>query len=178
MCGLAAQCLDMRRLAVVLVMLVAGCGGSGDDDPPKRAEPPPAQTQGRTTPAPAPADTAAAERVIRSWLAAVREADFKRAGSFFARGARVRNGGPTRTLDDPALAIAWNATLPCGANLVGVTPAPKGFVIAEFELTERRGGMCGSGLGAPASSRIKVKDGQITDWYRVADEPPPDTVET
>ena len=87
-------------------------------------------------------------RVIERWLAAVRDADFERGASYFAIPSRVQNGGAPQTLDNPAVAIAWNASLPCG-----------------------------SGVGAPASSRIRVEDGRIVEWVRLPDVPAGSTVE-
>ena len=165
-----------RRATVVIAVLLAGCGGSGDE--PERAEPAPAPRM-EAVPAPRPErpDTrvpAGSERVIRAWLAAIRAADFEKAASYFAIPSRVQNGGPPRTLDNPARAIAWNATLPCGAILTGIRGGPDGFAIAEFELTDRKGSKCGSGLGAPAASAIRVKEGRITDWVRLPDGEAPE----
>lgn len=161
-------------IAVLAVVIVAG--GDADDervvvateDRPIPQRPVPQGPSADPRPAPA-----GAERVIRDWTAAVRAADFEKAASYFAVPSRVQNGGPPRTLDNPALVIAWNATLPCGARLKRLTGAPGGFAIAEFVLTDRRGSSCGSGTGAPAASAIRVRDGRITDWYRLPDGPPP-----
>lgn len=177
----------MRRgsliaVAALLLVLAAAVGlttgGSGDDDTggesarvrtdPIPQRPLPQGPSARPTRPPA-----GAQRVIERWLAAVRRSDFERAASYFAVPARVQNGGPPRTLDNPALVIAWNATLPCGARLTRATGAAGGFTVAEFVLTDRRGSSCGSGTGAPAASAIKVEDGRITEWYRLPDGAPP-----
>jgi hypothetical protein len=161
-----------RLLAAALsVALLAGCGGS--DEPERKAQPPPKPppakpsipTEGSGPPPPG------SERVIRAWLAAIREARFVKAASYFAIPVRVQNGGPPQTLKDPAMILAWNATLPCGAVLTNISGAPGGFAIADFELTDRKGSKCGSGLGAPAHSAILVRDGRIEAWYRLADPP-------
>jgi hypothetical protein len=151
----------MRRLAGLLAAAAcaAGCGGG------EPAEPAPA-------PAPPKPEVSAAERVIRGWLVAIRRGDARKAASYFAVGARVQNGGPPRTLDDPAILLAWNATLPCGAVLIGIHPRTDGFVIADFRLTDRKGSSCGDGLGATAHSAIRVDHGRITDWYRLPDSSP------
>jgi hypothetical protein len=139
----------------VVVVLAAGCGGGSDA--PDRAQPPKQK---------APTES---ERVIRNWLTAIRQGDAEKAASYFAIPARVQNGGPPRTLDDAAILLAWNATLPCGAVLIGIHPRSDGFVIADFRLTDREGSSCGSGVGATAHSAIRIADGRITDWYRLPD---------
>jgi hypothetical protein len=170
----AAAGAVLALLAVLAVVILIG--DRGDDE---RASAPPADRtipqrpvpQGPSEKArPAPAG---AERVIRAWTEAIRQADFRKAAGLFAVPARVQNGGPPRTLDNPALVIAWNATLPCGAKVTRVTGGPGGFAVTEFELTDRKGSSCGSGVGAPAASAIKVEDGHITEWYRLPDGPPP-----
>ena len=159
-------------LAAVLVLELAR---SSDDGERTTAGTPPAPQ--RTVPKVAPTRPTprGAEPVIRRWLAAIRQSDFDRAASYFAVPARVQNGGPPETLDNAALVIAWNATLPCGARLEKLSGAPGGYAIAEFVLTDRAGSSCGSGKGAPAASAIKVERGLITEWYRLPDgAPPPD----
>lgn len=150
---------------------------SGDDDrrsastQPQRPVPQRPVPQGPSArPLPPPRG---AEPVIRRWLAAIRRSDFERAASSFSVPARVQNGGPPQTLDNPALVIAWNAALPCGARLTKLTGAPGGYAIAELVLTDRPGSSCGSGTGAPAASAIRVERGRITEWYRLPDGAPP-----
>lgn len=147
-----------------------------DDEPRRVAEPGrpvpqrPVPQGPSSRPSPAPRGS---ERVIRRWLAAIRRSDFEVAASYFSVPARVQNGGPPETLDNPALVIAWNASLPCGARLTRLTGAPGGYALAEFVLTDRAGSSCGSGVGAPAASAIKVERGLITEWYRLPDGAPP-----
>lgn len=164
-------------VAVVVAALAVALLSGGDEDEPvaagRAAPQQPAPEAPRTAIVPR-----GAKRVIEGWLAAVRRADFEKAGSYFAIPSRVQNGGPPETLDNPALAIAWNATLPCGAVLTTIQPGFDGFVVARFRLTERRNGQCGSGVGAPAASRIKVRDGRIVEWIRVMEEPAAPGVET
>jgi limonene-1,2-epoxide hydrolase len=178
-------------LAVAAVL--AGCGGGadaprdqaredrppageevpeGEPAPPSSAEPPAAPAPPRlpdgvpTSPdGPAPAGS---ERVIRTWLAAVRRADFEAAADTFARGAKVQNGGPVARLRTRAEAVLWNSALPCGAMLTSARGA-RGYAVVQFRLTDRRGAPCGSGRGAPAYGAIRVRDGRIVEWYRLPD---------
>ncbi len=189
-----------RRVAllpVLLAALAAGCGSGGDarDDgaPAPRAdrEPPPAQTTPDAEPTPPPdagglprevptvpsgPAPKGAERVIRSWAAAVREAEMDRAAGFFAVGARVQNGGPVERLRTRASAVKWNSALPCGATLTAIRGS-RGYAIVEFQLVNRSGALCGSGRGAAAFGAIRVRDGRITDWFRLPDPVAPPTGE-
>jgi limonene-1,2-epoxide hydrolase len=178
-------------LLALLAMAVAGCGGGGDQPEQAREAPPQPREQPReqappagprlpegvpTSPdGPAPAGS---ERVIRAWLAAVRRADFEAAADTFARGAKVQNGGPVARLRTRAETVLWNAALPCGATLTSARGA-RGYAIVQFKLVDRPGAACGSGRGAPAYGAIRVRDGRITEWYRLPDPvaPPgsPDT---
>ena len=171
---------------VAFATVLAGCGG-GDAGPADRAPradrpaPPPAPEgmPGPEAPAPEaarlPADVPTApegppppgaERVIRSWLSAVRAADLGRAADVFARSARVQNGGPVLRLSTRRSAVTWNAALPCGAVLSRIRGA-RGYAVVRFRLVDRPGADCGSGTGAPAYGAIRVRDGRITDWFRL-----------
>jgi hypothetical protein len=167
----------MRLCALGLALLfLAGCGG-GDEraettpteadpaPPPQIRGPPPIVPDEATGPAPP-----GAAAVVRSWAAAVREARFERAADLFARNARVQNGGAVERLKNRTYALVWNASLPCGATVESVGGAD-GYAIVRFRLTERRGGSCGQGRGRPARSAIKVREGRITEWYRLPDPP-------
>jgi hypothetical protein len=79
----------VRRLALVLLLVVAGCGAShGPED------------------------------VLREWSAAVNDADYERAASLFAEGAEVVQGPRVRVFDTSEEARRWNASLPCRARIV------------------------------------------------------------
>ena len=168
----------MRPSPLVLALvLLAGCGGGGErseraDTTSTRPAPPP-EIRGTSPLVPTEATGPAppgATKVVRSWAAAVREAEWERAADLFARNAKVQNGGPVERLKNRAYALVWNASLPCGATVEGVGGA-KGYAIVEFRLTERRDGACGSGIGKRARSAIKVEGGRMTEWYRLPDPP-------
>jgi len=153
-------------------LALAGCGGDGD----KRtglsgaAEP-------RSTPAPTeePAERAqkvdpADVRVVRAWADTLRRGDIRGAARYFALPAVVSNGTAPIKLTTAAELRFFNRTLPCGAKVMGTEPAPRGFFIATFRLTERPGaGECGSGTGETARTAFRVVDEHITDWLRVQD---------
>jgi len=171
------------RLSLISVVLVglAGCGGGGERAQTTRTTRtiPPPEIRGTSplipTEAVGPAP-AGAPRVIRSWAAAVREANWGRAADLFATGARVQNGGPVERLISRNVILFWNASLPCGATVEDIGGA-KGYAIVRFRLTERKEGNCGDGIGNVARAAIKVDAGRITGWYRLPspdDKPEPE----
>jgi hypothetical protein len=171
-----------------LALGAAACGGGDDGD--RRAEPGPTATAGSDEPAtpertaestpdaesarPDPADV----RVVRAWADTLRHGRVRAAARYFAIPSLVSNGTPPIKLETRAEAEFFNETLPCGARLIGTEPAPHGFFIATFRLTERPGpGECGSGIGETARTAFRVRDAHITDWLRVQDiESAPETL--
>ena len=147
-------------LVPMCAVALASCGGGGDDERPA-------------------ADRAAEgdTRVIRGWVAALRDGDVERAAGFFALPSRVQNGTPVVTLRSRRDAILFNEALPCGAVLTEARPHA-GFVITRVRLTRRPGADCGTGVGGSARNAIRVRGGKIVEWYRLPDEPraplPPD----
>jgi hypothetical protein len=140
-------------LGCLLCVLVLGACGGGDG----------AEDEGEI---PGGADPAAA-RVIDDWAKTLSEGDVDAAARYFAIPSVAENG-PTliriRDLDDARL---FNATLPCGAELVRAEPEGD-FVIATFRLTERPGpGTCGEGTGGAAQTAFVIEDGRIAEWRRV-----------
>ena len=143
---------------LTLIALLAACGGS-DGDPAT----PPAPEDDR--PATAEADPADVE-VIDAWSTALREGDVDAAAEFFAIPSVAENG-PTVRITSRDQARLFNASLPCGAVLVGAETEGD-FTTATFELTERPGpGVCGSGTGAEAQTTFVIEGGEIVEWRRV-----------
>lgn len=119
-----------------------------------------------------PAD-AGAVRTIRDWARALRAGDVARASSFWGLPARIQNGTPVLRLTARGDVQTFNDSLPCGAVLTGAGAA-RGYTIATFRLTERRGGggQCGSGVDRSAQTAVLVRGGRIVGWYRLPDAPP------
>jgi hypothetical protein len=106
--------------------------------------------------------------VIRRWSDTLRRGDVPGAARLFAVPATVANGTPPERLRNVGEVRAFNESLPCGARLLRTRRA-RGYTIATFRLTDRRGGDCGDGAGATASTAFKVRDGRIVEWLRVPD---------
>jgi hypothetical protein len=121
---------------------------------------------------------AADVRTVREWADTLRAGRIRAAARYFALPSLVSNGTPPIKLETRAETEFFNRTLPCGAKLIGTEPAPRGFFIATFRLTERPGaGECGSGTGETARTAFRVRDAHITDWLRVQDiESAPETL--
>ena len=184
----------LTAAVTALVVGAAACGGGGgeDDDGPRAATTPSATAKPATpdatvepesTPEPdsepksAPPDPADV-RIVRAWADTLRRGDVRAAARYFAIPSLVSNGTPPIKLETRAEAEFFNETLPCGAKLIDADPAPHGFFIATFRLTERPGpGECGSGTGETARTAFRVRKEHITDWLRVQDiESAPETL--
>jgi hypothetical protein len=108
--------------------------------------------------------------VVRAWSAALRAGDVDAATALWAVPSKVQNGTPVLTLSSLAYVRVFNASLPCG-SVVTSTGGAKGFTIATFRLTSRKGSMCDAAAGASARSAILVRGGKIVAWYRLPDDP-------
>jgi hypothetical protein len=166
-----------------LALGAAACGGGGGDGERQRASATPTAEADAERPeataepessAPDPADV----RVVRDWADTLRAGHVREAARYFALPSLVSNGTPPIKLKTRAEAEFFNRTLPCGAKLIDTEPAPHGFFIATFRLTERPGpGECGGGTGETARTAFRVRDDHITDWLRVRDiESAPETL--
>ena len=179
----------LRVLAfVALCAALTACGGSSDgngrtDRQPTEPEVAPAPHSPLELPAGIPLTSAGAAdpadaKVVRAWSAALRAGDVAAATALWAVPSKVQNGTPVLTLSTRDFVRTFNASLPCG-SVVTATGEAKGFTIATFRLTERKGGDCDAAAGATARCAIRVRDGKIVEWYRLPDEQgPPDDVDS
>lgn len=140
--------------AATLSIALAACGGSDDEgDVPGGADPD-------------------AVEVIREWADELRAGDVEAAADRFEIPSTVQNGTPPLRLSDREEVVAFNESLPCGAELTEAERSGE-YIIATFELTERPGpGECGSGVGETAKAAFVIQHGRIAEWRRVVDEPP------
>jgi hypothetical protein len=109
--------------------------------------------------------------VIRDWTDALRRSDVRAASALWAVPSKVQNGTPVLTLQSPADVALFNDSLSCGSELIGARGAAGGFTVAIFELTNRPGADCGTGVGNTARAAILVRRGRIAEWYRIPDDP-------
>jgi hypothetical protein len=122
----------------ILAIASTGCGGSKAGDP---------------------------AAVVDSWSQAINGGDDEAAAKLFAKDAVVIQDGQRLTLATGADALAFNASLPCGAKVVGKT-TEKGDVTTTFTLTRRPGHMC-DGTGQAVVTLFTVVDGKITLWHQL-----------
>jgi hypothetical protein len=143
-------------LAVVIAAL-SGCDLSSSDE----AEP-------ARSAAPRAHHYSYAARVIRGWLLALERQDYDGAAYYFAPGAIIDQGHPYR-LRDQSAARAFNASLPCRADLVDLKHE-RGRVLASFRLRRGPGGDC-SGV---VKVRYTIRKGKFTEWRQLPSEEPSD----
>jgi hypothetical protein len=134
-------------LLLVVVLTLASCGDDNEAEIPGGADP-------------------EATTVIDDWSTRLRNGDVDAAAELFAIPSVAQNG-PTLRIDSVADARLFNASLPCGAELIRAEPDGE-LVLATFRLTERPGpGSCGSGAGETAQTDFLIEDGKIVEWRRV-----------
>jgi limonene-1,2-epoxide hydrolase len=147
--------LPMLFCAIAL----ASCGGGNATDP---------ETSAADTADADPADV----KVIEDWSAALAEGDVEAAAGYFAIPSTAENGPFLTKIDSRADAIAFNRSLPCGAEVVSAQTAGD-FTTATFELLDRPGGDCGDGAGGTASTSFQIESGKIVEWRRIDGQPQP-----
>ncbi len=146
-------------LALVLALTLAACGIDGEVTVTASPE---AETSPEVAGDADPADV----EVIDQWARTLAAGDIDEAAHFFAIPSVAQNGllYPIEDFDD---AVRFNASLPCGAELVEARDNGD-FVIATFVLHERPGpGSCGDGTGEEAMTAFVIEDGRIVEWRRV-----------
>jgi predicted small lipoprotein YifL len=157
----------VRRLAALLLALLAvsslaACGVDGEVTVSAPSEP---------TDVASDADQADVD-VIDDWARALAAGDVNGAARFFAIPSVAQNVllFPIENFDD---ARRFNASLPCGAELVRAEREGD-FTVATFVLKERPGpGTCGDGTGETATTAFVIENGRIVEWRRVDDDGPP-----
>ena len=138
----------MKRLALVAVVLLAGCGG---DDPEPKLNTPPQRGS-------------AEERAIRGWSGALNRGDYDEAAGFFARGAVVEQVREFR-LRDRRAAERFNRSLPCRADVTDVE-RQGGSVVAAFRLKPGTGPA--QACGGDARVRFRFRGGRFSEWRQLA----------
>jgi limonene-1,2-epoxide hydrolase len=110
--------------------------------------------------------------VIAAWVDTLREGDVEGAAEYFAIPSIAVNGGLMLRIRSVEDAVAFNESLPCGAELIRAEGEGE-IVTATFRLTERPGpGTCGDGTGELAQTAFEIDDGEIVEWRRVGEGAP------
>lgn len=144
----------MRPLFIALAVLaLAGCSSDSPDPP---AKPDPLHTYNG--------------RVIRGWLLSLERQDYGQAAYYFAPNALIDQGRPYR-LKTKSDAFAFNASLPCRADLIAMRGGGHAtHVLATFRLRRGPGGKC-SGL---TRVRYTIRNGKFTAWRQLPDSSGPE----
>jgi hypothetical protein len=153
------------KIAVLLVLVgtvAAGCGGDHKAKPPVVRSAAPNAPRVRGVPA-RPRDVA----LIRRWADTLRAGRVAAAARLFHLPTLVENGTGELALTTERAARGFNASLPCGAELLRAKRVVGGYTIAVFRLTERPGGDCGPGTGHEAATAFRFSGGRISEWRRV-----------
>lgn len=174
----------MLRLAPLLLFaaLLAGCGSNnGGLDYSLRTPPP---YVGGVSIAPkgqqpvdrkmSKADADRYKPVIAGWANAVRRGDIAAAAGFFDLPAIVyQPGRAALQVNTPQIAEAFNASLPCGAKLIGTNPDGR-YVVGTFVLVAVGRTKCAA---AGQTARVgfvfgdKRRPRRFTEWWQVGDQP-------
>ena len=109
---------------------------------------------------------ASPEAVARAWSKALNANDNAAAAKLFAHNAHVVQPGVDGFLSSRAIAIAFNASLPCGGRVVAVDVTGN-RAVATFLLGERPKHHCDA-PGVKAAALFVVRNGKITLWQQVA----------
>lgn len=131
-----------RALPLLFAVLAASCGG------------------GPPTP----------ESVVRAWNEAVNSGDNEAAARLFAPGARVIQAGRVYTLADRSDAVAFNAGLPCSAEIVAIETQGD-TVTATFSLADRTTSRCDA-PGVEVTAVFEISDGKIVVWEQLPGSEP------
>jgi limonene-1,2-epoxide hydrolase len=135
----------MRRIAllVAVVALLVGCGGS----------------------------EASPEEVVRAWSTALNADQNEAAADLFAPGAKVVQGGLELTFSAHKDAVAWNQSLPCNGQIVGLD-VDGSVVTASFLLRDSQTTPCDA-PGERVTAIFTVEEGKITRWEQPLEAPGP-----
>ena len=99
--------------------------------------------------------------------------DNEAAARLFALGARVIQAGREYRLEDRSAAIAFNAGLPCSAEIVEIETQGQ-TVTATFSLADRSTSPCDA-PGVEVTAVFEISEGKIVVWQQLPGiEPAPD----
>ena len=103
--------------------------------------------------------------IVRAWSKALNANNNVAAAKLFAHNARVIQPGVDVRLNSRALAVAFNASLPCAGRIVAVQ-VNGAKATATFVLGERPKHRCDA-PGAKAAAVFTVRGGKIVRWEQI-----------
>jgi limonene-1,2-epoxide hydrolase len=104
-------------------------------------------------------------QLVHAWSKALNANNNVAAAALFAHNARVIQPGVDVLLSSPALAVAFNASLPCAGRVVAVQ-VKGNRATATFVLGQRPKHRCDA-PGAKAAAVFTVRNGKIVRWQQV-----------
>jgi limonene-1,2-epoxide hydrolase len=111
------------------------------------------------------ASAATPAQIVRAWSKALNANDNEHAARLFARNARVVQPGLDVRLPTHAIAVEFNASLPCAGRIVAITV--KGSrATATFVLGQRPKHRCDA-PGVKAAALFVIRAGKIIRWQQV-----------
>jgi hypothetical protein len=109
-------------------------------------------------------------RVVRGWLAAQRAGALRRAARSWRLPARYQSRSAVITVSQPEARMALVASFRCGARLAHAGAAGA-FVVVQLRLVGTPAPQCSARAGNLARAAIRVGYGQISEYYRLPDDP-------
>ena len=109
------------------------------------------------------------QSIVRAWSKALNANDNAGAAKLFALNARVIQPGVDVPLTSHALALAFNASLPCAGKIIRIT-VKGNRATATFVLGERPKHRCDA-PGVKAAAVFTVRGGKIVRWEQIAVPP-------
>jgi len=111
------------------------------------------------------AATPSPAQVVRSWSKALNANDNAAAAALFAHNARIVQGSLDVRLESRALAVGFNAALPCAGKIVDLRVSGD-RVTATFLLGERPRHHCDA-PGTKAAALFEIRNGKIVLWKQI-----------
>jgi limonene-1,2-epoxide hydrolase len=104
-------------------------------------------------------------QVVRAWSKALNANDNAAAAALFAHNARIIQGTLDVRLESRALAVGFNAALPCAGKIVDLRVSGD-RVTATFLLGERPRHHCDA-PGTKAAALFEIRNGKIVLWKQI-----------
>ena len=104
-------------------------------------------------------------QVVRAWSKALNANDNAAAAALFAHNARIVQGSLDVRLESRALAVGFNAALPCAGKIVDLRVSGD-RVTATFLLGERPRHHCDA-PGTKAAALFEIRNGKIVLWKQI-----------